>query len=237
MSAKATAGTQHRMGEHVLLESDDVEDAGVPGFGDAGKVQAQLHLHSRIRAARLSMRVFDYRYLAVRTQRRWSSPGEFVLDLRFIDPAPLHARQVPVRWWQVTAGLVLLCALAAGYLAASPSNWWQNDWVPEIAALYCVTACIALISSYLTTQTWVLQSRHGHARLVVFVGGVGTFRALRAFEAKLAAHVRHAIAARGQTKAQHLRSEMREHQRLRDLGVLAAADYEDSKLRILRSHD
>ena len=43
-------------------------------------------------------------------------------------------------------------------------------------------------------------------------------------------------AARRHTKAEHLRDEMREHQRLRELGVLSEGDYEVSKARILGQH-
>jgi len=50
------------------------------------------------------------------------------------------------------------------------------------------------------------------------------------------AHIRLAAAARRHTKAEHLRDEMREHQRLRELGVLSVGDYEVSKARILGQH-
>jgi hypothetical protein len=72
--------------------------------------------------------------------------------------------------------------------------------------------------------------------LLDFTGGPGTFRALRPFVAKLTAHIRLASAARRRTKAEHLRDEMREHQRLRELGVLSVSDYEASKARILGQH-
>jgi hypothetical protein len=50
------------------------------------------------------------------------------------------------------------------------------------------------------------------------------------------AHIRLAAAARRPTKGEHLRDEMREHQRLRELGVLSVSDYEQSKARILGQH-
>ena len=80
-----------------------------------------------------------------------------------------------------------------------------------------------------------VRSRTGVTGLE-FTGGPGTFRALRPFVAKLTAHIRLASAARRRTKAEHLRDEMREHQRLRELGVLSVSDYEASKARILGQH-
>jgi hypothetical protein len=54
--------------------------------------------------------------------------------------------------------------------------------------------------------------------------------------AKLAAHIRLSSAARRRTKAEHLRDEMREHLRLKELGVLSAGEYEKAKVRILDQH-
>jgi len=48
--------------------------------------------------------------------------------------------------------------------------------------------------------------------------------------------LRLAADARRPTKAEHLRDEMREHQRLREFGVLSVGDYEVSKARILGQH-
>jgi hypothetical protein len=45
-----------------------------------------------------------------------------------------------------------------------------------------------------------------------------------------------AKAERPQERPQFLRDEMREHHRLRELGVLSEEQYEQSKARILASH-
>jgi hypothetical protein len=45
-----------------------------------------------------------------------------------------------------------------------------------------------------------------------------------------------ASAARRRTKAEHLRDEMREHLRLKEIGVLPAAEYVTAKVRILDQH-
>jgi hypothetical protein len=72
--------------------------------------------------------------------------------------------------------------------------------------------------------------------LLEFTGGLGTFRVARLFIAKLSAHIRLAAGARRRTKTEHLRDEMREHLRLKEIGVLSAEEYEQSKARILKQH-
>jgi hypothetical protein len=54
--------------------------------------------------------------------------------------------------------------------------------------------------------------------------------------AKLGAHIRLAAGARRCTKTEHLRDEMREHLRLKEIGVLSAGEYEKAKVRILDQH-
>jgi hypothetical protein len=48
--------------------------------------------------------------------------------------------------------------------------------------------------------------------------------------------VRLAAAARRSTMAEHLRDELREHYRLKEIGVLADETYDASKVRILARH-
>jgi len=71
--------------------------------------------------------------------------------------------------------------------------------------------------------------------------GSALFGALMADEVRrvvpeLAAHIRLASGARRATRAEHLRDEMREHLRLKEIGVLSAGEYETAKLHILDEH-
>lgn len=93
-----------------------------------------------------------------------------------------------------------------------------------------------LVAIYRTTETVRLLSSVGAARLLDCTGGLGTLRGLRRFMAKVTAHIRLAAEARRRTKAAHLRDEMREHVRLREIGVLGEPEYESAKARILGKH-
>jgi hypothetical protein len=223
--------------ERVVLESDDPGDEAVPDFNAARKVQSQVRLHSRVRGGRLALEVFNYRYLAVHLKMPWSSPVAFVADLRFLDGNIERRRRIPRRWWQATAGLVFVAAIAMWLFGRTEAPWWNNAWFTPLMLFCAGTLCVALMSAYLTTETVLLRTRNGRARVLEYTGGLGTFRALRTFETKLVAHIRHAVAASGRARTQQLRDEMREHQRLREQCVLTEQDYEESKTRILRSFD
>jgi hypothetical protein len=218
--------------EHIVLESDARE---VPSPRSARKVHADLELRSRLRRRVLQLRVIDYYYLAVRSRSR-SAVLEYVLDLRFVEGLPQVSRHVAWRW--IGASLLLL-ALAAGigaWIGSSATPWWKHGALGLCAAVVAAWGLTTLIAAYRTTGTVRLLSMHGEARLLEFTGGVGTLRAVRHFMPKLAAHLRLAAAARRPAKADHLRDEMREHQRLKKIGVLAAEEYEASKARILAQH-
>jgi hypothetical protein len=94
----------------------------------------------------------------------------------------------------------------------------------------------ALTCAYRTSETISLHSAHGHATCLEYTGGIGTLRAARIFLTKLAAHTRLAMRARRHSKAAHLRDEMREHFRLKEIGTLSLEDYEAAKARILDQH-
>ena len=216
--------------EHILLESDFRQ---VPDLRDARTVHARIEFRSRLRRRILQLEIIDYYYLSVRSHSR-SILIEYVLDLRFVD-APRRLRHIAWRWITVS----LLIALAPGIASridSSATRSWQADWLPVCVTLIVVWAFATLVAVYRTTETVSLFSTHGAARLLECTGGLGTFYVLRGFMKKLAAHIRLASAARRRTKAEHLRDEMREHLRLKEIGVLSAGEYETAKVRILDHH-
>ena len=215
--------------EHILLESDWRQ---VPELRDARKSHGRIAVRSRLRRRVLHLEIIDYYYLSVRSHTG-ARALEFSLDLRFAR-APQFSRHIAWRW--MAASLALIVVPAAIAMAIRTSAWWRKEWLPVSLAVAALWAGTTFVCLYRTTETIRLISTCGAARLLEFTGGPGTFRALRPFVAKLMAHLRLASAARRPTKAEHLRDEMREHQRLRELGVLSVSDYEASKARILGQH-
>jgi hypothetical protein len=217
--------------EHILLESDVRR---VPDPRDARTVHARIEYRSRLRKRVLQLEIIDYYYLSVRSQSR-SVLLEYVLDLRFVD-APRQFRHISWRW--ITFSLVSMVLASGITLQIDPSAtpWRQHDWLPVCVTVIVVWAFATLVGVYRTTETVCLFSTHGAARFLECTGGLGTLHVFRRFMAKLAAHIRLASGARRRTKAEHLRDEMREHLRLKEIGVLSAGQYETAKVRILDQH-
>ena len=219
------------MTEHILLESDFRQ---VPDFREARTVHARIEFRSRLRRRVLQLEIIDYYYLSVRSHSR-SILLEYVLDLRFVN-APRRLRHISWRWLTFSLVLIALTLGIASRIELSATPWRQHDWLPVCVAIIVVWALATLVGVYRTTETVSLFSTHGAARLLECTGGLGTFRVFGRFMAKLAAHIRLASGARRRTKAEHLRDEMREHFRLKELGVLSAGEYETAKVRILDQH-
>jgi hypothetical protein len=217
--------------EHILLESDLRQ---VPELRDARTVHARIEFRSRLRRRVLQLEIIDYYYLSVRSHSR-TMPLEYVLDLRFVD-VPRRLRHIAWRWITFSLLLIALASGIASRIDVSATPWWQHYWLPLCVTAILVWAFATLMSVYRTTETLSLFSIHGAARLLECIGGLGTLRIFRLFMVKLAAHIRLAAGARRHTKAEHLRDEMREHLRLKEIGVLSAAEYEKAKLRILGEH-
>jgi len=217
--------------EHILLESDVRQ---VPDLRDARTVHARIEFRSRLRRPTLQLEIIDYYYLSVRLRSR-ATLLEYVLDLRFVD-APRRLRHISWRWIAVSLVFMAVASGIASRIGASTTPWWRHDWLMPCVAAIGAWALAVLVAVYRTTETLSLVSTIGAARLLDCTGGLGTFRDLRQFMAKLAAHIRLAAGARRSTKAEHLRDEMREHVRLKEIGVLSAGEYEKAKVRILSQH-
>lgn len=215
--------------EHILLET---EDRQVPQLQEARRSHASVRLRSRLRRRILALEIIDYYYLCVQSHSR-SRQQEFTLDLRFVR-APRLARHISWRW--LAAALMLLAVTAGSTALLLRSGGAPLQALALGGAMAALAAGAMLVCVYRTTETVTLFSTCGAARLLEFTGGLGTFRAIRPFLARLAAHIQLAAGARRPSKAEHLRDEMREHQRLKEIGVLSSGEYEASKARILGQH-
>lgn len=222
-----------RATEHIVLESDE---RNVPALRTARKVHSRLRVQRSVRRRASELALIDYCYLSVRTWRSRSPDAQYVLDLRFVDPVLRLSRHVAWRFLAASAVLTVLAVALAWRISASSTPWWRHEWLALLGSLVGLAVCAALVGLYRTTKTLVLFSVSGRARLLELTGGVGSFRAMRRFSRTLAAHVRIASARRRRSRAEHLRDEMREHQRLKEAGVLSEKEYEMSKARILAKH-
>jgi hypothetical protein len=220
--------------EHILLESDVRE---VPDPRAARKVHAHVGLKSRLRRHAVQLEIIDDYYLSVRSWHSRMPPAAYVLDLRFVDATPRLSRHIAWRWMAAAVFLIALASVIAAWYGPFASGTRAHDWLVPCLTATGSGALVALTSAYRTNETVTLYSTIGQAKLVEFTGGLGTLRTLQLFMAKLTAHTSLATAARRSSRSEHLRDEMREHFRLKALGLLSTDEYEAAKARILGQHD
>lgn len=226
-------GRATQKAEDILLES---EERVVPRLRTARKVHAHLLFRSRIRRRAFELDIIDYYFLSVKVWRAGLLVSEYALDLRFVDSALIQSRRFASRWIAATGMLLISLGATVWWVGSSSVPWWRHDGMPACAALLGLAACAAVGSVYRTTESLILLSIHGRAKLLECTAGLGKLLAIRPFIARLEAHIQVAAAARRASQREHLRDEMREHYRLKEAGVLPEDEYEASKKLILASH-
>lgn len=221
--------------EHISIESAP-EEAPPSVRRARGKIRATYALKSTLRGCETELALLDDHFLSVRSVRPDGLPKKYDVDLRFANAKPVRVREISWTWLIVTIGLVVLAAGAIlSALSATATPWDRPGF---IAALITLLVSVGTFLLFLrrTTESLQFRSVHGNATLVSVTGGIGSARGGKLFFVELIKDINAAKAARPQEKPQFLRDEMREHHRLRELGVLTEEEYEASKMRILSAH-
>ncbi|MFC4309579.1 hypothetical protein ACFPN2_10855 [Steroidobacter flavus] len=193
-------------------------------------------LASKLRGCVTQLGLLDDHYLSVQLTRPDSESRKYDFDLRFANAKPMIVRHVAWFWAALAVSLAALATCALWLL------WPKNaaEWVNPVP-LTAVAALLASLGSVLmflrrTTESLEFTSVHGGVTLVSVTGAVGSAREGKKFFIELIKSIHAAKVARPQPPQTFLRDEMREHHRLRELGVLTEEQYETSKSRILASH-
>jgi len=221
--------------EHISIEAAP-EESPAPARRARGKVRASYALKSPLRGCETELALLDDHYLSVRSVRPDGLPKKYDVDLRFANAQPVRVREISWTWLIVTIGLIALASGAiVSALATSPQPWSRPGFIAALVTLL-VSVGTFLLFLRRTTESLQFKSVHGQATLVSITGGIGSARDGKRFFVELIKDINAAKAARPQEKPQFLRDEMREHHRLRELGVLSEEEYEASKSRILSAH-
>lgn len=221
-------------GEHIHIEAEP-DTVAAPAPLRRRKVRANLTLKSRLRGCETDVAIHDDHFVAVRTVRPDAEARKYEVDLRFANPKPLLVRSVSWFWLGLTACLVLLAA-GGIWSTWSDAARWSSPIFLTAAATLLIAAGTTILFLRRTVESLEFVSMHGGATLVSVVGGIGSARAHKRFFIDLIKSINAAKAERPQERPQFLRDEMREHHRLRELGVISEEQYEQSKARILASH-
>ena len=225
---------EHGQAEHIAIEGEsDVLDASAKQ--PYRKTILKYTLASKLRGCSTEISILDGHYLGVRSVRPNREIRKYQFDLRFVSSKPIRVRRVAWSWFGVWAALF---AAAIGALTTTLSDDLQRQTAlaAGAAALLCASGVALYVFLRRTTESLEFRSVHGNATLMSVTGGFGSARKGKQFFVELIKHVYAANNSRPESKQQFLRNEMREHHRLRELGVLSEREYEQSKARILAEH-
>jgi len=231
--------TDHRAiviarGEHIHIEAEPGSVAA-PTPHRLRKVRTSYLLKSSLRGCETEVSILEDHFVTVRTVRPDAEPRKYEVDLRFANPKPVRVRSISWFWFTLASCMALLAAGGLWATWADAGRWSSPIF---LAALVTLVASAGATIMFLrrTVESLEFVSAHGGATLVSVVGGIGSARAGKRFFVELIKSINAAKATRRQELPQFLRDEMREHHRLRELGVLTEQQYEQSKARILASH-
>ena len=220
--------------EHIHIEAEPGTVAA-PAPSRRRKVRSTYVLKSRLRGCETEVSILEDHFAAVRTVRPDAQERKYEVDLRFANPKPLLVRTISWFWLSLAACMVLLAA--GGLLATwTDAGRWSSPIFLAALVLLLASAGATILFLRRTVESLEFVSMHGGATLLSVVGGIGSARAGKKFFIELIKSINAAKALRPQERPQLLRDEMREHHRLRELGVLSEQQYEQSKARILASH-
>jgi len=220
--------------EHIHIEAEPGTVAA-PAPSRRRKVRSTYVLKSRLRGCETEVSILEDHFAAVRTVRPDAQERKYEVDLRFANPKPLLVRTISWFWLSLATCMVLLAA--GGLLATwTDAGRWSSPIFLAALVLLLASAGATILFLRRTVESLEFVSMHGGATLISAVGGIGSARTGKRFFVELIKSINAAKAARPQERPQLLRDEMREHHRLRELGVLSEQQYEQSKARILASH-
>jgi hypothetical protein len=221
-------------GEHIHIEAEP-DTVAAPAALRRRKVLSSYSLKSRLRGCETEVSIHEDHFVTVRTVRPDAQPRKYEVDLRFADPKPVRVRSISWSWLALATCLMLLAASGLAVMWTDPGRWSSPLFLTALGTLLAAIGATAMFLRR-TVESLDFVSAHGGATLVSVVGGIGSARAGKRFFIVLIKSIDAAKKARPQNGPQLLRDEMREHHRLRELGVLSELQYEQSKARILASH-
>ena len=207
-------------GEHIHIEAEP--DAAAPTPQRRRKVRSSYALKSSLRGCETEVSILEDHFAAVRTVRPDAEPRKYEVDLRFANPKPLRIRSISWFWLALAATLVLLAAGGLWSTWADATRWSSAIFLTVLATLVAAAGATIMFLRR-TVESLEFVSMHGGATLVSVVGGIGSARAGKKFFVELIRNINAAKSARPQERPQFLRDEMREHHRLRELGVISEA--------------
>ena len=214
--------------EHILIEAEHDEDEAA--LTQPRVPQKRFVIKNRAHALESELTLFEGGWLSLR-ERRSNKPGEAqLLNLRFLDSRPQIYRHVARRTLYATAALSSLGLIAGCFAYFSVL---LSVMVPSSIALLFASGVTFAACGYRTQKRVVFCTRHGRAPVLRLLGTIGAFRTLRRIVPEISQVIEEAGRSRTGERVHELRSEMREHYRLRESGIIDQEACAESTQRIL----
>jgi hypothetical protein len=225
--------------EHVMLEDSTSEHISL---GDeyeerrsrTGKIAQVLEVTDRLRGRQTGLSIYDEGFLKIVEKRRGKTVRRHRLDLRFLDPVPTIKRYYPrrlVKTAYVLAGLTVIAGLLAYF------GVMHRFSIPAAAVASAALLVSLIWFVYLSHEKITFHTLHGRAKALQLGAGLGYIRRFHKLVPELVRAIEEAADDIGEDTIVYLRSEMREHYRLRGDGVLSNDECSDSTGRILAQFD
>lgn len=222
--------------EHISIEAGHDDSPATAKKRPHRKTRFDYTLASKLRGCSTHLALLDDHFLSVQLTRPDSEPRKYDFDLRFATAKPTIVRHIAWFWLALAISLAGLAICALWMLwPRTAAEWLSPVLLTAVAALLAAAGSVLMFLRR-TTESLEFTSVHGGVTLVSVTGAIGSAREGKKFFVELIKSIHAAKAARPQPPQQFLRDEMREHHRLRELGVLTEAQYETSKSRILSAH-
>ena len=219
--------------EHISIETGHDE---APKKRVHRKTRFNYTLASKLRGCHTQLALLEEHFLSVQLARPDTEPRKYDFDLRFANAKPVIVRHIAWFWLALAVSLAALASCALWMLwPKSAAEWLSPVLLTAVVALLASGGSVLMFLRR-TTESLEFISVHGGVTLVSVTGAIGSAREGKKFFVELIKSINAAKLARPQPPHQFLRDEMREHHRLRELGVLSEEQYETSKSRILAAH-
>lgn len=214
--------------EYVYLISDELEEV-VPTTVDASLEQSTADVLSRFT-------IFNGSYLGVRRQGARREPGDYWINLAFLDPRPKRCAD---RFWSIATAIftaATACALSA--IHSRFLSWAGSALTLTVVALSVATLASGTLAMRRYCSQLIFLTQHGRVPVLWLSMNKPDRNHVRGFIRAIHAAIARATTDRADLPRGHLlRDEMKEHRRLQNAGILDERQFQIARRLILEAHD
>jgi len=219
LSVDKLASISHQDLEKYSTEHIYIEDELGGSVEEPKTVSSKLRIQNRVKGILTELTFYREGFLRIRTGTPRKMLRNYVLELRFINPAPVRRRKLATRclWFSVGAAVV---AMASWVLLPMTSMAGYSFTVTTLLATLA-TICL-LVFVHRSEETYVFYTAIGKTEVLSLTASFGCLRLCR----KAVQAIRGAVnGAQGNPASRqdirYLKAEMQAHYRLAETGIIS----------------